>query len=133
MTNKTVMRWTDGRGRECVREVNQVLDIREFKGTPGYALLVCAANGHLSIAEILMFLYSQGVERGENWVRRRRWLFQPPGTVNRNTAANTDGKDERAIEVIREYPSASLRYVVQILKERGIKRGKDWVREQRSS
>jgi hypothetical protein len=125
------MRWTDSRGRECLREVNQMIDIRDYEGTPGYALLVCAANGNLSISEIYRWLELKGSERGENWIRRRRWLFQPPGTVNSNTSGNPDGKDEWAREVMREYPTASLRYVVRMLKEKGIKRSKDWVRVHR--
>jgi len=123
--------WTDWRGRECERHVNDTLEIREFKGTPGYALLVMAANTHLSVSDLYRLLDSDGVERGEMWIRRRRWLFQQPGTVNSNSNANRDGKDEKAYAIMREHPTDSLRFVVRVLKEHGITRSKDWVRTHR--
>ncbi|SPE27149.1 hypothetical protein SBA5_580028 [Candidatus Sulfotelmatomonas gaucii] len=133
MSDKLVMTRTHWSGKEIRCDIHQIIDIRDFKGTAGYALLVCAANGHLSIFNIREFLKLQGVERGESWIRRRRWLFQPPGTVNSNSNANQDGKDEQARAIMREYHKASLRYVVRVLKEHGIHRGKDWVRTHRCS
>src|SRR3974390_3211737 len=111
MSDTITMRWIDFRGREVAREINQVIDLPKMRGTPGYALLFIAANTHLSVSEILLFLETQGVERGRSWVQRRRWLFQPPGTVNSIGRPNRDGKDERAREIIREYPTASLRFI----------------------
>jgi hypothetical protein len=123
--------WTDWQGRERVREINEDISIQKFKGTAGFALLVMAANTHLSISELVTLLDTFGVKRGEMWVRRRRWLFQPSGTLNRNTTADLDGKDQRAREIMREHPTDSLRFVVRVLKEHGILRSKDWVRRHR--
>lgn len=125
--------WTDWRGRECERHVNDVIEVEKFKGTVGYALLLMAANTHLSVADLYRLLDANEIERGEMWIRRRRWLFQPEGTVNRNTTANQDGKDERAYAIMRDHPTDSLRFVVRILKQHGIKRSKDWVRKHRCS
>jgi len=124
--------WTDWRGRECVREVNEVIRIADYKGNPaGLGLLLMAANTHLKIPELYRLLDGYGIERGEMWIRRRRWLFQPEGTVNSNSNANADGKDERALDVVRNHPTDSLRFVVRVLKEHGIYRSKDWVRRHR--
>jgi hypothetical protein len=125
------MRWTDWSGKEQVREVNMTLDLRKFEGTPGYALLVLAANLHLSIRNIQDWLELKGVGRSKGWLYKRRWLFQQPGTRSPNSKTNRDGKDERAIVTIREYPTASLRDLVRVLKAKGIIRGKDWVRTHR--
>jgi hypothetical protein len=125
--------WTDWRGRECVREVNDVIRLQDFEdiNPAGLALLLMAANTHLSVSDLYRLLDANGIERGEMWIRRRRWLFQPEGTVNSNSNGNADGKDERAREIMREHPTDSLRFVVRVLKEHGIHRSKDWVRRHR--
>jgi len=124
--------WTDWRGRECIREVNDVIDIRRYKGNPaGLALLIMAANTHLSISDLQRLLECHNIERGDSWIRRRRWLFQPEGTVNSNSNGNLDGKDERARGVMQKHPTASLRFLVRVLKENGIFRSKDWCRAHR--
>jgi hypothetical protein len=125
--------WTDWRGRECVRDVNDVINIGDFKriNPAGRALLLMAANTHLSISDLYRLLDVDGIERGVMWIRRRRWLFQPEETINSNSNGNRDGKDERAREIMREHPTDSLRFVVRALKEHGICRSKDWVRRHR--
>jgi hypothetical protein len=45
--------------------------------------------------------------------------------------ANKDGKDEVAIALIRANPKLSVRKTVELLKENGIKRGKDWIQTKR--
>lgn len=114
------------------REVNQLMDVREFVGTPGYALLVLAANSkapnHLSAPDILRYLNSMDVGRSLTYLKKRRWLFQPPGTTN---SANRDGHDARAVEIMREHLALSIRDLVALLKERGIKRQREWVRRWR--
>ena len=76
------MSWVDGRGHKVTRAVNQVINVRDFIGTPGYALLLVAANTNLSGGEIDRYLKDiAGVGRSRNWIQKRRWLFQPPGTA----------------------------------------------------
>jgi hypothetical protein len=134
MGDKGSMSWTDWRGREQIREVNQIIDIRNFKDTMGYAWLLMAANPHLSATEIQRWLELIGPQhqRGESWVKKRRKLFVPVGKVFPHSPTNRDGKDERAFAIMRQLPTASLRYLVRVLKEYGITRGKDWVRANRS-
>jgi hypothetical protein len=49
----------------------------------------------------------------------------------RGNVANKDGKDEVAIALIKANPKLSVRKAVELLKENGIKRGKDWVQTKR--
>ena len=49
----------------------------------------------------------------------------------RGNVANKDGKDELAIALIKANPKLSIRKTVDLLKENGIKRGKDWVQAKR--
>jgi len=49
------------------------------------------------------------------------------------TFGNTDGKEEVAIQVIRDNPALSLSNIVKKLKEMGIDREKTWVSEKRQS
>ena len=128
--DKSEMFWTDGHGKEQRRSINYTLDIRNFEDAPGYALLFMAANGHLSVGDAERWLlHIAKVGRGRTWIQRRRWLFQKPGTINPQGRVNRDGKDKLAIQVMQEYPStSSIRFLVNRLKERGIIRGKDWVR-----
>src|ERR1017187_8287795 len=82
MGSKTSMYWTDWRGNEVTRDVNQVINVRDFVGTPGYALLLVAANTNLSVGDILRYFGCDGVGRSRSWIQRRRWLFQQPDTNN---------------------------------------------------
>ena len=127
---KVTMSFTNGRGEQVERDVNQIIDIRDFVGTPGYALLVAAANTNLSAADIDRFLSLGGVERSPSWIRRRRWLFLQPDTdITKGRRANEDGTYERAVKIMRENPTMSIRALTWLLKERGIKRGREWVRQ----
>lgn len=49
----------------------------------------------------------------------------------RGNVANKDGNDEVAIALIKANPQLSVRKTVELLKENGIKRGKDWVQSKR--
>jgi hypothetical protein len=52
-------------------------------------------------------------------------------TVARKATANPDGKEDAALQVIRDNPDLSLSKLVLKLKENGITRGKSWVSEKR--
>jgi hypothetical protein len=124
--DKETMSWWGWRGNKITKDVNQVIDVRDFIGTPGFALLVLAANANtLSAPEIERYLQSKGVGRSLTYLKKRRWMFQPPGT---NNSANRDGKDVRAFKIMSDYPELSIRDLVVLLKERGIKREREWVR-----
>jgi hypothetical protein len=53
---KTTLSWANWRGKKETRAINHVIDIRDFRGTPGYSMLVIAANTNLSAFDIEMFL-----------------------------------------------------------------------------
>jgi len=126
--NSVSMSWEDGRGHEVTRAVNQVIDVRDFVGTPGYALLIVAANANLSGGEIDRYLKRIAIGRSRNWIQKRRWLFQPPGTSNPTSPVDVDGKDARAREIMRMFPKLSVRDLAEVLKENGVIRSREWVR-----
>jgi len=128
MGDKITMTWTDGRGKEQVREVNPIIDVRDFVGTPGYALLLVAANTALSVSDVLRFFDIDCVGRSRSWIQRRRWLFQQPGTVNAIAKPDRDGNENRAVYIMGQNPTLSVRQLVVLLKEHGISRGREWVR-----
>ncbi len=131
MGDTSKLTWTDYQGRERGFEVNHMIDVRKFLGTPGYSMLVVAANTEQTIANIEMFLEYQAreyplVERSKSWIQRRRWLFQQPDARNEKGLRNRDGRDKIAVQIMGENPRESARGLVKILKERGITRSKDW-------
>lgn len=138
--------YTGWRGRKITRDINTVIDITKFKDTMGYALLFIAANPSLSVSEIRECLRMEqeeleeasvkdtAHERGRNWIARRRKLFLPVSVLNgppRENGANADGKDLEACRIMRDYPTASIRNLVDVLKDNGIRRGREWVRTHR--
>ena len=62
MSDTVEMFWEDYRGNKRTRAVNQIADVRTFLGTPGYSMLVVAANTHLSVSDIERFLEIQARE-----------------------------------------------------------------------
>ncbi len=127
-------RGTDWNGHEVLRPVNYALDARDFKDTPGYAWLIIAANPDLSAAEIQKVLMHAGPQhmRSASWIRRHRWLFAQPGTVQpRGPKRNVDGLDERAFKMIAENPRLSSRQLAGLLRKNGIPRCPEWVRRHR--
>ena len=131
MADKGKMTWENWRGKEETRPINYVVDIRKHLGEPGYALMAIAANTHLSVSDLHRFLECNGVGRSLNWIQKRRWLFQPPGTANATSPGNADGKDGRAREIMRMFPKLSVRDLAAVLKENGIVRSREWVRRHR--
>lgn len=128
--------WTDRRGKKQARVINTTVDIRKYEGTAMYPLLFMAANNHLSYPDMLRWLQMKGngAERPLSWLRRRRWML---GTEGHGTAlspgakANADGQDARAVILMRANPTQSAAKLVKLLGEHGIKRGREWVRENR--
>lgn len=129
MKEKGTLTWKNWRGKEESRVINYTLDIRENVQAPGWALLAVAANTHLSVSEMLRLLLDLGgVERSRSWLQRRRWLFQLPGTVNDPHQTNKDGNNDRAILLMADNSTLSVRQLVWVLAKHGIKRGREWVR-----
>lgn len=132
-----VLSWTDYRGKEQKRTVRMTLDVRDFLGTPGYSLLVVAANTGLAVSDLVDYLdlvsgSTPGVARTPNWIQKRRWLFQKPGTTNpQGGRANQDGKQERALTIIQMHPNLSLHLLRKLLLDHGITRSKEWIRRHR--
>ncbi len=130
--SKVTMAWTNGYGKEVRREVNQQINLEDYVGTPGYAMLVVAANRDLAIADIERFFGLRDVERSRSWIQRRRWLFDKEDAIHPNgPKPNQDGRDDRAVAIMREFPCVSVRHLVVLLKERGITRSREWVRQRR--
>jgi hypothetical protein len=120
--------WTDYREREQSRPINFVSDFRDFDGTAGQAHLIIAANRHLSVSDLLRLLDVFGIERSRSWIQRRRWMYQDPETENPTGGrANADGKDERAIEIMRDNSTLSARDLVRLLADNNIRRSRNWV------
>jgi len=133
----TSISWENDYGKEEVRVINELIDIRHFKGTPGYPLLVVAANTNLSAGDIEKFLGVEArdlplVKRSLSWIKRRRWLFQQPGTDNRkDPQSDRDGKYTQACKIMAENPRLSALRLSWLLKKRGIARSREWVRKHR--
>jgi hypothetical protein len=121
----------DRYGNEQTRTVNITLDIRDFKDRAGFAYLVMAANPHLSVRDIQEVLAAVGEqhERPVGWISRRRWLFH--GTGKSGMKRNADGKDEKAHALMAANPRLSNRQMVYLLREKGIRRSREWVRQHR--
>ncbi len=137
MSDTTEMSWEDYRGNKRTRAVNQVADVRTFLGTPGYSMLVVAANTHLSVSDLERFLEIQaretpGVARSRSWIQRRRWLFQQAEVNNcKRPPGNVDGKQDRAYAIMGEHPTLSAYELSWLLKKNGIVRSREWVRRHR--
>lgn len=121
----------DRYGQEQVRTVNLTIDIRDFKDKAGFAWLVMAANPHLSVRDTQAVLAAVGEqhERPIGWISRRRWLFHGTGKTGRKR--NADGLDEKARKIMAENPRLSCRQQAYKLRERGINRSPEWVRQNR--
>jgi hypothetical protein len=134
--DKTTMSWTNWRGKEETRIIKQIIDIRDFRGTAGYSLLIVAANTNLSAMDIKRFLSIEArefplVERTLSWIKRRRWLFQPEGTNNYKAQSDQDGNHARACAIMAKNRTLSTRGLSRLLKEHGIKRSTEWCRHHR--
>lgn len=121
----------DRYGREQTRTVNLTIDIRDFKDKAGFAYLLMAANPHLSVRDTQDVLAAVGEqhERPVGWISRRRWLFHGKGKSG--PKLNSDGKDEKARRIMEENPRLSSRQMVYLLREKGIRRSREWVRKNR--
>ncbi|MGB7136644.1 MAG: hypothetical protein WBD46_15235 [Acidobacteriaceae bacterium] len=135
MPDKVTITWTDLRGHQVKRDVALLIDVERFRGTPGYALLVVAANTNLSVGNIERYLTDVvgGLDaRSRSWIQRRRWLFQQPDTDNsKGRTPDGDGQAGRAVKIMRANPNLSVRGLVRLLREHAIKREREWVRKHR--
>lgn len=130
------MHFTDGHGREVTREVKQTLDVRDYLGLPGYPWLIMAANPHLSLFDLVLYLddlseKTPGVQRSRSWIQRRRWLFRLPTERAQAPVYDPDRQHDRAVRIMAEHPTVSVRNLTKLLQERGITRGREFVRQHR--
>jgi len=130
--------WKDRRGKQQSRAINHLIDIRDYQRCAVYPWLLMAANQHLSTTDIWSFMMlvakdHPSIERPLSWLQKRRWMTQPPDSLSVFSYPNRDGQDERAKRIIAENPDLSLRNLVVLLRERGMDRGKDWVRKARGA
>lgn len=94
--------------------------------------LIMAANVQLSINDLLEVMAAYGYERTRSWVSRRRWIFFAADYVrNAGRGRDADGQEARAFRIMDEHPHVSAREMARILRERGIRRSKDWVLKNR--
>lgn len=108
------------------------IDARDFKGRAGMPWLIMAANVNLSINQLLDVMAAYGCQRTRSWVARRRWIFFDANYVRQaGGQADSDGQQAHAYRLMDEHPSVSAREMVRILRDAGIKRGKDWVLKHR--
>lgn len=123
----------DRYGREQTRTVNLTIDIRDFRDKAGFAYLVMAANPHLSVRDIqeVLAVVGEQHERPVGWISRRRWLFH--GTGKTGMKRNADGKDGMACALMADNPRLSNRQTVYVLRNSGIRRSREWVRQNRVS
>jgi hypothetical protein len=123
----------DRYGREHVRTVNLTIDIRDFKGTAIFPWLLIAANPHLSVRDTQTVLLNVGEQnaRSAGWISRRRWMCFGVGKTG--SKRNADGLDDKARKIMAKNPHVSNRQLVYLLKQRGIRRSREWVRQNRVS
>jgi hypothetical protein len=119
------------------RKVKYRLDtnVANFQGLAGIAWVIMAANPHLSLDELLSVMDRHRCYRTRGWVYRRRWVFLPDAHEHKTGGRrrDEDGQYARAREIMDEHTHVSARELSRILKEYGIKRGKDWVIRHRVS
>jgi len=130
------MCFTNGHEKKVTREVNETISLRDYLGTACYPLLVLFANPQLSVSDIGRWLRltartTPGTERPDGWIQKRRWMTEKPGAAPGGPRPNGDGKDARAVAIMRDNPKLSARKLLALLNERGIARNKDWILKHR--
>ncbi len=123
---------TDTRGRLVRFPVRMDINAADFAGTAIYPWLVMAANPQLSANAISTFLFDSGppaAYRPGHWLARRRKMFFPPGTKRPTARVGPD--HDAALRIMRDNTGLSLRDLVRLLKENGVTRGREWVRQWR--
>jgi hypothetical protein len=121
----------DRYGRKQVRTVNRIIDLADFKDAAIFAWLVLAANPRLSGQDIQEVLSCVGEQhwRSLSWISRHRWMCHGKGTAG--ARRNADGLDEKARRIMEENPRLSSRQQAHLLRENGIPRSPEWVRQNR--
>lgn len=136
---KAVMEWERPSGGFETIEVNLVADARDVIGLAGFPWVIIAANPQLSNYKLWWFLLTcgiDGVERPSSWIQRKRFMFRRASQHPHNAQGRPRARDHaRAVEImkatLKDNPTISARQIVRVLKERGIKRNKDWVQKNR--
>jgi hypothetical protein len=110
---------TDGRGlggakNKTVSVQTRIPDILAFRGTPGFAYLLLAANPEMSVSVLHTVLDAVGdhQEHSETWLYKRRQLFRPPGLAQ---------GDARVIAFMRDNMHQPVKRSQAELRRRGIK------------
>ena len=126
-------------GKMVPREACFTVDVRMFARTAIYPYLLMCANPHLSSPDITRVIFATGAPatyRSARWLNARRWMVShakrpvaAEGSPGRRP--NADGRDPQAIRIMRDNPEMSLRNLVRLLKDHGIVRNKNWVRQYR--
>jgi hypothetical protein len=105
---------TDGRGlggakNKTVSVQTRIPDIRAYKGTPGFAYLLLAANPDTPVSVLRTILDAIGQPYPKTWLYKRRALFEvptlPPGTDGRIVAfmrANLDQPVRKSVAMLRK-------------------------------
>jgi hypothetical protein len=130
MSDREPMRtltYINGRNKEVTRDINFVVDARDFKGLHGEFHLLMAANPHLSGFEMWLLLAQHDIELSDTFIYNRRKMYRaaPRG---RGPDPETNREVARAFRIMAENRTMNPRRLAKLLREKGIDVGKDWVR-----
>jgi hypothetical protein len=111
---------TDGRGlggakNKTVNVQTRISDILAFRGTPGFAYLLLAANAKTSVSVLHTILDAVGQRHSDAWLYKRRSLFKRPELP--------EDCDARVVAFMRDNMHQPVRRSQAALRRRGIKCG----------
>jgi hypothetical protein len=108
---------TDGRGlggakNKTVNVQTRIPDILAFRGTPGFAYLLLAANPQVSIPVLRDVLEAVAQPHTDTWLYSRKQLFEKPVLPS---------VDARAVEYVRAHMKQRVRKSQSALRAMGIR------------